>query len=134
MFLKKQLEPITIEQDMTTMEEQSSPIMPPEPPVIRIKPNRGTGNFEYISNQQERKMLSTAFQAITLKETWGFVELPIVSFMCSSDKRVRDIYDKIEELGYHGHSGSSFGLTMRNMQQLAQEGEEAFKRMRLSNK
>jgi hypothetical protein len=116
------------------MEEQSNPIMPPVPPVIRVKPNRGTGNFDYIQNRFERKMLSTAFEAITLTETWGFVGQPIDSFMCSGDKRVRAIYDKIEELGYHGHSGSSFGLTMRNMQQLAQEGEEAFKRMRLSNK
>ena len=116
------------------MEQQTTTVMPPEPPVIRIKPNRGTGNFDYIQNQSERKMLSTAFQAITLTELWDFVEKPIDSFMCSGDKRVRTIYNKIEELGYHGHSGSSFGLTMRNMQQLAREGEKVFKQMRLSNK
>jgi len=115
------------------MEEQTTPIMPPEPPVIRIKPNRGTGNFVYVASQSERKMLSTAFQAITLTETWGFVGQPIDSFMCSGDKRVSAIYDKIEELGYYGHSGSSFGATMRNMQQLAREGEEAFKQSYLSN-
>lgn len=115
------------------MEEQTTPVMPPKPPVIRIKPNRGTGNFDYVQNKYERKMLSTAFQAVNLTETWDFVEKPIDSFMCSGDKRVRAIYNKIEELGYHGHSGSSFGLTMRNMQQLAQKGEEAFKQCYLSN-
>jgi hypothetical protein len=118
---------------MSTMEEQSSPIMPPEPPVIRIKPNRGSGNFDYLKSQSERRMLSTAFQAITLTETWNFVEQPIDSFMCSGDKRVRAIYDKIEELGYHGHSGSSFGVTMRNMQYIARNGAEDFKRIMLSN-
>ena len=115
------------------MEEQSTPIMPPEPPVIRTKPNRGSGNFDYLKSQSEIKMLSTAFQAITLTELWDFLEKPIDSFMCSGDKRVRTIYNKIEELGYHGHSGSSFGLTMRNMQQLALKGEEAFKQMMLLN-
>ena len=115
------------------MEQQTTPIMPPEPPVIRIKPKRGAGNFDYISSHSERKMLSTAFQAINLTELWDFVEKPIDSFMCSGDKRVRAIYNKIEELGYHGHSGSSFGLTMRNMQQLAREGEEVFKQTYLSN-
>jgi hypothetical protein len=60
------------------------------------------------------------------------VEKPIDSFMCSGDKRVRDIYNKIEELGYHGHSGSSFGLTMRNMQYIARNGAEDFKQMMLS--
>ena len=118
-------------QTMTTMEEQTTPIMPPEPPS-RNKPNRGSGNFDYIQNKSERNMLSTAFQAITLTETWDFMSQPIVSFMCSDDKRVRIIYNKIEQLGYHGHSGSSFGLTMRNMQQIAVEGEEAFKKSRLS--
>jgi len=120
------------EQTMTTMEEQTTPIMPPEPPS-RNQLNRGSGNFDYIASQSERKMLSTAFQAITLTETWGFVEKPIFSFMCSDDKRVRLIYNKIEELGYHGHSGSSFGATMRNMQYIARNGGEDFKQMMLSN-
>jgi hypothetical protein len=33
----------------------------------------------------------------------------------------------MEELGYGGHSGASFGCTMRNMQYLAEHGEEKFK-------
>jgi hypothetical protein len=34
------------------------------------------------------------------------------------------------ELGYNGHSGSSFGYTMRAMQYIAQNGEEKYKGMR----
>jgi len=33
---------------------------------------------------------------------------------------------KMEELGYSGHSGSSFGWTMRMMEFLAKHGREAF--------
>jgi hypothetical protein len=36
----------------------------------------------------------------------------------------------MEQLGYYGHSGSSFGLTMRTMQYIARNGEEKFKKNR----
>ena len=47
--------------------------------------------------------------------------------MLSRDERILIITKKMEELGYKGHSGFSFGWTMRNMQYLAQNGVEKFK-------
>ena len=40
----------------------------------------------------------------------------------------------MEDLGYDGHSGSSFGLTMRNMRFIALHGLEEHKKIWLNNK
>jgi hypothetical protein len=84
------------------------------------------GKFEYIKDSWSREMFINAWQAITLTETWDFVKQDIESFMWSDDPRVKIIYNKIEELGYMGHSGASFGCTMRTMQYIAKYGEKKF--------
>jgi hypothetical protein len=58
----------------------------------------------------------------------------IESFMWSDDPRVDIINAKMVELGYNGHSGASFGYTMRRMQYLARNGEEKFKADYLKNR
>ena len=86
------------------------------------------GKFEYIEDKSTREMLVTAWQAISITETWGFINKPINSFMLSDDRRINIIYNKIEELGYTGHSGSSFGCTMRTIQYIVKNGEIKFKK------
>lgn len=85
------------------------------------------GRFDYIKDDWSREMFSNAWQAITVTEMWDFVKQDIESFMWSDDPRVKTIYNKIEELGYMGHSGASFGCTMRTMQYIAKYGEKKFK-------
>ena len=89
----------------------------------------GNGKFEYISDKYEKEMLVNAWQAITFTHNWDFVAQDISSFMWSKDPRINVIAMKMQELGYDGHSGSSFGCTMRNMQYLAKHGEEKFKQL-----
>lgn len=84
------------------------------------------GKFEYV-NDWDREMFVNAWQAITLTENWEFMKTDIESFMWSDDIRVDIISAKMVELGYNGHSGSSFGYTMRRMQYIAINGEEKFK-------
>lgn len=98
-----------------------------EPVMRRI--NRGNGKMDYIDSDHSRTMLENAWQAINLTEMWDFVSQPIESFMWSNDNRIWIISAKMEKLGYNGHSGFSFGWTMRNMQYLAQNGEEEFKKL-----
>lgn len=98
------------------------------PPIIK-KYDIGDGNMSYIKNKWTRKMCENAWQAINLTENWDFVVKPIESFTWSFDKRIDIISDKMVELGYNGHSGTSFGCTMRNMQFLAQNGVEKFKQL-----
>jgi len=91
------------------------------------KIDRGNGNMDYIKDKHSRRMLENAWHAINLTETWDFVAEPKFSFIMSNDDRILIIIGKMEELGYYGHSGFSFGWTMRYMQYLAQNGVEKFK-------
>ena len=88
----------------------------------------GNGQFEYVQDTHSREMLVNAWQAITSTELWDFVKLVTDTFMFSSDPRINIIGNKMVELGYGGHSGSSFGWTMRNMQFIAKHGEEEYKK------
>lgn len=91
--------------------------------------NLGDGKMYYIEDNHYKLMMTNAWQAITQTNTWDFVAQDIDSFMWSSDPRINEITEKMCELGYDGHSGCSFGCTMRNMQYLAQKGEEEFKKL-----
>jgi len=86
------------------------------------------GKFKFIKNESDRVMLQTAWKAINQLELWDFVKQEIESFALSNDPRMELIIKKIEELGYQGHSGMSFGYTMRAMQYLVTYGEKDFKK------
>jgi len=89
----------------------------------------GNGEMEYIKDKSNREMLTNAWKAITLTNNWDFVRQQTDSFTSCVDPKIYDITEKMEELGYKGHSGRSFGLTMRSMQYLLHYGEEEFKKM-----
>lgn len=129
------------------LEKNLKNITPPEPPTEEIlsetshdnkfytkqyyefRHKIGDGKFEYITNIFERVMLVNAWQSITLTNNWDFMAQDIYSFMWSKDPRIDDISKKMQELGYYDHSGASFGCTLRNMQYLAQNGEEKLKQL-----
>jgi len=115
---------------MTSVNENEN-LLPPSPPSV--EENIIPGQFVYVKDNWTRDMLINAWQAINITETWDFVKQDIDSFMFSKDPRVNIIYNKIEELGYTGHSGASFGFTMRVMQYIAQNGEKKYKEQVLSN-
>jgi hypothetical protein len=79
-------------------------------------------------------MFENAYQAISLTEMWDYMKKDRESFMFSSDKEIEIISKKMEDLGYDGHSGSSFGITMRNMQFIALHGLEEHKKIWLNNR
>jgi len=115
----------------TDLQEPNN-LLPPEPPStneeITVNSNLKKGNFDYIKNKGEKEMFETAYQAISILNLWDFVRYPdITSFMWSSNYKIDVIFHKIEELGYRHHSGSSFALVMRDMQYIAEYGEEAFR-------
>ena len=99
------------------------------PPIPRV--DRGNGKFEYISNIHERNMMIKAFCAITRSETWDFVsEGPGPDgFMCSRRPEIYKIMDMMDLCEPSiGHSGASFGWTMRHMEFLATYGESAHRK------
>ena len=106
---------------------------PPTPPITKKrKVDLGDGNFYYITYENDRKIFENAWQAINLMEMWDYIAEYPNAFMFSSDSRINFIIYKMEELGYEGHSGSSFAITMRYMQYLARNGAEKFKKLYLN--
>jgi hypothetical protein len=107
----------------------------PIPPLPSLPPSSSLikGKFDYIKEPSYKDMLVNAYQAITQTETWHFVKKPCESFMLSKDPLIWVISQKMEELGYDNHSGSSFGCTMCDMQYIAQYGEQAFKELYIRN-
>jgi hypothetical protein len=88
----------------------------------------------YYVDDNSRIIFENAYQAISLTEMWDYMKKDRESFMFSSDKEIEIISKKMEDLGYDGHSGSSFGITMRNMQFIALNGLEEHKKIWLNNK
>lgn len=88
----------------------------------------------YYVDDNSRIMFENAYQAISLTEMWDYMKKDRESFMFSSDKEIEIISKKMADLGYDGHSGSSFGITMRNMQFIALNGLEEHKKIWLNNK
>ena len=87
-----------------------------------------TGEFEYVKNESIRIMLVNAYLGITLAEGWDFMRDDIDSFMISQDPKMKEITEKMWSLPNGDlHSGSSFGCIMREMQLLAQYGEDVHK-------
>ena len=84
--------------------------------------------FNYnIYDSNNRMMLKNAHQAITLAEGWDWMRnFKGESFMFSNDAMIGKISKNMVELGYDGHSGSSYGWTMRWMEYLAKNGKDAF--------
>ena len=82
--------------------------------------------FGFIPEGQ-RTMYTSAFDAITQLELWPFMRnFSRESFMFSSSPEVLRIFNRISQLGYDGHSGSSFGLTMRAMEYIAKNGLDMY--------
>ena len=84
--------------------------------------NLGYSGFESI-------MLADAHAAITKAGLWEYFALPSTpgkdGFMRSTDKELVEL-DKF--LRYNGHSGASYGWTMRQMEALAKDGVESLRR------
>jgi len=82
--------------------------------------------FEFITDDYEREVLRDAFNAITITENWNFMKQPCDTYMFSTKPQIFAISGAMKV----GHSGASFGLTMRAMQYIAQHGMEAFEKCR----
>ena len=84
------------------------------------------GQFMYIKDKNSREMLVNAWNAINQLELWNYMRRETYSYMFSDDEEIDRITKKMEELGYNGHSGFSFGWTMRQIQYIAKNGEETY--------
>lgn len=87
------------------------------------------GMFLYIDDECSRTMLQNAWISITQLNLWNYLLIDTESYMFNNDITLNTIHNKMIELGYDGHSGGSFGWTMRQMQYIANHGEEKYKNL-----
>ncbi len=84
-------------------------------------------DFNSITNEHARIMLKNAYDAVNSIEAWDWLKsFNEESFMLSRNPMVGKIYGEMERLGYTGHSGCSFSLTLRAMECLAKHGKHEF--------
>jgi hypothetical protein len=87
-----------------------------------------TPDFESLYSQFEALMLTDAYKAITECDLWDWMRTYSPEegkgFMFSDHPNLKRI-DKA--MKFDGHSGSSYGWTMRNMESIAKHGWEAHK-------
>ena len=87
------------------------------------------GDFTFVCDASERAMLEDAYKAITRTESWsimandpgegGFMFAPL-TYLDSVNKAME----------YTGHSGASYGWTMRQMQYIATHGWDQYRLLR----
>lgn len=82
------------------------------------------GDFGFVKSDDERTMLKDAWDAITATNSWAFMtQEPKHGYTFASDPALDAISAKMT---YDGHSGYTYGWTMRVMQQIARIGWENF--------
>lgn len=104
---------------------------------IQIQPNSRPktfepGDFSFITREMERTMLQDAYDGISRVEGgWAYLSRPDVpskekGFMFSRDALIDKISGEIDKDGNIGHSGSSYGWTMRQMECIAKLGWDTY--------
>jgi hypothetical protein len=86
------------------------------------------GDFQSLKlDDWDREMLDDAYKAVTKANRWGFLRRADVpgpkGFMFSEWPEMKDIDTHME---YSGHSGASYGMTMRAMEFIAKNGWDAY--------
>lgn len=94
--------------------------------------------FEFIESQDTRNMIENGYQSINCLELWNFLSTfepeEGKGFMFSDCEEINKICQKMEELpNPPGHSGASFGVTMRHLQFIAKNGLDNYKKKYLDS-
>ena len=81
--------------------------------------------FDFIRDANSREMVADGYAAVTKAEAWDLMkEDPgLGGFMYTTNESYKVIHTHMD---YRGHSGSSYGWTMRQLQFIAQNGWDAY--------
>lgn len=88
-------------------------------------------DFEFISDEHTRSLVINGYNAVNQLELWSWMkefDPNSDGFMFSKHPNLSIISQKMESLpDAPGHSGSSFGLTMRHLEYIAKNGMNKYK-------
>jgi hypothetical protein len=117
----------TVEMELDMEDENSVEMEVDIEEILLETPENPIINFDFISDESTRTMIETAYNAVNQLELWDYMQSHQGSFMFSGNRNVDRIYNRIEELGYTGHSGASFGITLQTIKFIADHGFQAFR-------
>jgi hypothetical protein len=88
---------------------------------MSILPSTQVDWVRLYKDEHSRFMVKDAYEATEKAEAWDYLKRfePDQGFMFSSDATVNKINANMK---YDGHSGGSYGWTMRQIQYIAQNG------------
>jgi hypothetical protein len=105
--------------------------LPTPPPRTITYPTNPDWSFA----GQDTYMLSSAYKIIQGNEAWNLLRnFQGESFMFSRNPRIKNLMDDINDAYGGGHSGSSIGTTMRNMEYIAKNGFDEYFRLKRSQR
>ena len=87
-------------------------------------------DLSFIRDTHTRKMVANGHEAVTQLELWSWLSTfePENGFMYTPHENIDAISRKMDSLPHApGHSGASFGLTMRHLQFMAKHGMNKYK-------
>jgi hypothetical protein len=108
---------------------------------VSSKPKTVYGNqsvamqdFSFIADEHTRVLVANGYEAVSQLELWGWLRAfepnPNEGFMWSSDPNITSIGNKMHEINKDiGHSGGSFGFTMRTLHYIARNGIDKYKQL-----
>ena len=84
------------------------------------------GDFSFINDKHSAQMLEDGYNTITELDLWNWLSTYTPEegkgFMFSNHENINKIGNAMKT----GHSGASFGWTMRNMEAIAKDGWENY--------
>jgi hypothetical protein len=92
----------------------------------------GNGEFGFVRDEQTKEFLKSAHNAISLCELWNWLRmyepLPNKGFMWSKTPEIDRINQQLwKDTININHSGSSYGVVMREMEYIAKNGYNNYK-------
>ena len=90
---------------------------------------RANPDFSFIASDHTRKMVESGYRAVSRAEGWNILrEFAGESFMFTQDSFVISLMNMVSKEYEGGHSGSSMGCTMRQLEYIAKHGFTNFQR------
>jgi hypothetical protein len=89
----------------------------------------GDGEFVFIKDQYTRAIYKNAHMAISATDMWSWLKSyePVDRYMFTCHKNIKIIEKKMAEDDiYNSHSGGSFAMTLREMQNISIVGYSKF--------
>ena len=87
------------------------------------------GKFDFIKEEQFRMCLEDAYSAVDEMNLWDYLQNNLFnSFAYYTGPDIDLHLELLKKANKHNtHSGASYGITMRNMEQIAKNGFEQWK-------